>query len=333
MTNRGLGRRAIYEDDRDRRRWLELLAEARAMYGWVLHGYVMMENHYHLFLETTEGNLSRSMQWFQTSYSMGYNHRHHRVGPLFRGRFKAQTVDPVGWGLELSRYLHLNPVRRLSLGLDKRARQADRLGARGRPEASMVSRRLEHLRSYRWSSYRAYVGREPTPEWLTCGAILDLIGAGRRKERQQAYARYVEQAVREGLPVSPWEGLWAGLVLGSEQFLETIRPMIKGSDREQPQGRNLKRRPAWQKVLRVIEEWRGEKWADFRDRHGDWGRELALCLGRRTCGLSLRELGERAGGVDYAAVSGAIKRFERRMVAEPATRKTFDKLAAEIIEN
>ena len=99
VTNRGVGRRAIYEDDRDRRRWLELLAEARAMYGWVLHGYMMMENHYHLFLETTEGNLSRSMQWFQTSYSMGYNHRHHRVRPLVSRAFQGAGCRSRGLGV------------------------------------------------------------------------------------------------------------------------------------------------------------------------------------------------------------------------------------------
>jgi len=121
-------------DERDRRRWLELLGEAVSLFNLVVHGYVLMDNHYHLIVETREANLSRAMQWLQTSYSMGFNRRRGRVGPLFQGRFKAVVVDPAGWGLELSRYVHLNPVRTARQGLDKRARQADRLGARGRPD-------------------------------------------------------------------------------------------------------------------------------------------------------------------------------------------------------
>src|SRR5438105_12865111 len=86
-----------------------------------------MENHYHLLMQAPEGNLSRAMQWFQTSYSMWFNRKYGRVGPLFQGRFKAVVVDPPAWGLALSRYVHLNPLRIKVLGLDKPARGADRL--------------------------------------------------------------------------------------------------------------------------------------------------------------------------------------------------------------
>src|SRR5204863_7950762 len=83
----------IFADDRDRRRWMELVAEAVAVFNLVVHGYVLMDNHYHLMVETREANLSRAMQWLQTSYSMGFNRRHRRVGPLFQGRFKAIVVE------------------------------------------------------------------------------------------------------------------------------------------------------------------------------------------------------------------------------------------------
>ena len=121
ITARGTERRVIYKDDVDRRRWLGLLAEAAARFNWLVHGYVMMDNHYHLIIQTREANLSQSMQWLQTSYSMGFNHRHGRVGPLFQGRFKAVVVEAPAWGWELSRYVHLNPVRTARMGLDKRA--------------------------------------------------------------------------------------------------------------------------------------------------------------------------------------------------------------------
>src|SRR6266566_4800724 len=156
ITARGTERRVIYKDDVDRRRWLGLLAEAAAMFNWLVHGYVMMDNHYHLIIQTREANLSQSMQWLQTSYSMGFNHRHGRVGPLFQGRFKAVVVDAPAWGWELSRYVHLNPVRTARMRLDKNARAADRLGAPGKPDAQLVRERIVRLRKYRWSSYRSY---------------------------------------------------------------------------------------------------------------------------------------------------------------------------------
>jgi len=229
VTARGTERRVIFADDRDRRRWMELVAEAVAVFNLVVHGYVLMDNHYHLMVETREANLSRAMQWLQTSYSMGFNRRHRRVGPLFQGRFKAIVVDRAGWGLELSRYVHLNPVRTARMGLDKRARQADRLGAGGRPDRRQVQERVERLRNYRWSSYRAYAGWDKAPEWMNCTAVLELGGGGGTvRERQRRYQQYVEGAIREGMQTSPWEHVQAQLVLGGCEFLEKIRRKVGG---------------------------------------------------------------------------------------------------------
>ena len=326
VTARGVERRLIYLDDRDRRRWLAVLAEAVPLFRLVVHGYVMMPNHYHLILETREANLSRVMQWLQTSYSMGFNRRLGRVGPLFQGRFKAVVVDPNGWALTLSRYVHLNPVRTAGMGLDKGARQADRLGVRGRPDEQQVRHRVQELRKFRWSSYRSYVGLEKAPEWLNCEAIVELGGRGTRVERQQKYREYVEQAVREGLKESPWEHVQAQLVLGGREFLDEIRRQVGVASRKQPQRRALAPRPSWEAVVKAIEKVRGEKWEAFRDRHGDWGREAALYLGRTRSGLRLRELGVAVGGADYAAVSAAIKRFELRLKRDRSLRKTADAL-------
>jgi putative transposase len=326
LTGRGVERRPIFRDDRDRLRWLELAAEAVSMFGWVVHGYVQMDNHYHGIVQIVEANLSRGMQWFQTSYSMWFNRRHGRVGPLVQGRFSAVMVDPVGWGLELSRYVHLNPVRTARMGLDKQARQADRLGMGVEPNAQQVRQRVRRLRYYRWSSYRAYVGLEKAPEWLTCEELLRLGGRGSKGEQQKAYRKYVESAIRQGLKESPWEDLEGQMVLGTKRFVEEVRSQVRGGvNREQPQGRALVRRPKWEEVINAVETLKAGKWADFRDRHGDWGRELALYLGRRVAGVRLRELSVAAGGVDYAALSVAIKRFERRLAEDTALRNAVKK--------
>ena len=98
-----------------------------------MHGYVLMDNHYHLMVETLEANLSRGMQWLNISYSVWFNRCHQRAGHLFEGRYKAIVVDRLGWGLEVSRYVHLNPVRVEKLGLGKGQRQRDRQGVGSAP--------------------------------------------------------------------------------------------------------------------------------------------------------------------------------------------------------
>jgi putative transposase len=118
-----------------------------------------------IFTTMRELNLSRAVQWLNVSYSIWFNRRHQRSGHLFQGRFKSVALDPVGWGLALSRYVHLNPVRVSGLGLGKRERQTLRAGVSSEPDPAMVRERLKQLRQYRWSSYRAYVGLGTRSTW------------------------------------------------------------------------------------------------------------------------------------------------------------------------
>jgi REP-associated tyrosine transposase len=111
VTARGHERRAIFLDDADRRHFCQLLEEMVLRFRVRLHAYVLMDNHYHLLIEVTEPNLSRAAQWLNLSYSVWFNHKRGRSGHLFQGRFKSVIVDPLAWGLALSRYVHLNPVR------------------------------------------------------------------------------------------------------------------------------------------------------------------------------------------------------------------------------
>ena len=120
LTARGNERRDIFRDDKDRRHFLELLEEVVSMFAVRLHAYVLMSNHYHLLVEITEANLSRAIHWLNVSYTVWFNRRHGRSGHLLQGRFKSVVVEPERWGLEVSRYIHLNPSRLRRLGLGKR---------------------------------------------------------------------------------------------------------------------------------------------------------------------------------------------------------------------
>jgi REP element-mobilizing transposase RayT len=326
VTARGNERRRIFRDDVDRAHFCALLGELVERFGLRLHAFVLMDNHYHLLLELTEANLSRAGQWLNLSYGVWFNRRHGRAGHLFQGRFQSVAVDPLGWGLELSRYVHLNPVRVGRLGLGKRDRSGLRAGLSGAPRPEQVRERLAELRGYRWSSYRAYIGLSQGPAWLTCERVWEL-GGRAKAGRAAAYREYVEDAVREGLARRPWEELSARVILGGAQFVAQLRGKLKGNARAQP---GLKRlgppRPTLETIIAHLEGVRGQRWEEFRDRYGDAGRDLVLYLGRRVCGLKLGELARRTGMKDYSAAWVAIRRYECRLRRSAADREQVKQL-------
>jgi REP element-mobilizing transposase RayT len=326
VTSRGNERRNIFRDDRDRVRFLELVAEMIGSFGVLLHAYVLMDNHYHLMVELLEANLSRAAQWLNQSYCQWFNRRHDRSGHLFQGRFKSVILQPDSWGLELSRYIHLNPVRVGKLGLSKSARQQIGAGVGDKPKPEVVRERIAKLRQYRWSSYRAYIGLSKAPEWLECDTVLKW-GGGRKGEERKNYREYVETAVREGLEASPWEQLKEQVVLGGVEFLAGLKEQLTGDEREQRAARRLREsRPDVRGVIRCVEGMKGQKWEQFRDRHGDTGRDLVLYLGRKVCGLRLNELAAVVGVKEYATVAMAVKRFEARLNKEQTLRQECQKV-------
>src|SRR5215207_9822233 len=145
ITSRGNERKRIYRDERDRRHFCELLGELTELFRVRLHAFVLMDNHYHLLMELTEANLSRAIQWLNVSYSVWFNRRHDRSGHLFQGRFKSVLVSREEWGLALSRYIHLNPVRVGKVGLNKAQQQRIRAGASGKPDPRLVQQRISLL--------------------------------------------------------------------------------------------------------------------------------------------------------------------------------------------
>jgi len=116
---RGDRREEIFRDDRDRWKFLGYLAEGAERYRVKVYCYVLMENHFHLVVMTPEGNLSQWMHQLKTAYTVYFNRRHQVVGHLFQGRFKSTVIEAEKYLLEVSRYLHLNPVRGVVLGQER----------------------------------------------------------------------------------------------------------------------------------------------------------------------------------------------------------------------
>ena len=332
VTARGIERRAIFRDDCDRAHFLELLEAAVTRFGIVVHAYVLMDNHYHLVVETPAANLSAAMQWVNVSYSVWFNRRRGRVGHVFQGRFAAVVAEPGAYAVELSRYVHLNPVRVKRLGLDKAAQGRARAGlATKRPAAEVVRERVRRLRGYPWSSYQAYGGWTDAPAWLTIRTVLTMFGGGAAPARREQYREFVEAPVREGWPVSPWDRLEAGMLLGGKEFVTRLRRLARGNIREQPALRQMARRPGVAEVVAAVERAKGTKWAEFRDQHGDWGRDAVLWLARMSCGLKLRELAAYSDMNSGAAVAYAVKRFADRLAHDVPLRQTIEAVRTKLL--
>ena len=192
VTSRGDRGEAIFEDDEDRRIFLRTLAEVVGRFHWLCHAYCLMGNHYHLLVETPDGNLSKGMRHLNGVYTQATNRRHTRTGHLLQGRFKGILVDKDRYFLELSRYVVLNPVR-----------------------AGMV----RQPQNWPWSSYCAMTGKTLTPAWLATDGILAMF-AERRSTAQQRYSEFVKQGIQSA---SIWDQLQQQIYLGDEKFVSRVQ--------------------------------------------------------------------------------------------------------------
>lgn len=315
VISRGTERAPIFRTDPDRKHFLERLAEAQRRFHLCVYAYVLMDNHFHLILCAPEANLSRAIQWLKVSYSMWFNSKYNRVGPLFQGRFKSVLVDSnESWLLELSYYVHLNPVRVRKLGLDKASKAAEGMGTE-LPSPEMAAERLAVLRNYRWSSYPYYAGyRRSVPEWLDLNAVLS------RVESQSEYRNQMEYRITCGVDPAFSEKLRNVLALGGAEFVERVKGM-GSADRETSGKRLLRRMISWEDLVGAVEKVKGARWQEFSGVRGDWGRAAACYIARKHAGMTLREIGEAAGGIDYGAVSMMLKRFEKRLESDANVRR------------
>ena len=192
VTARGDRREAIYEGDADREAFLEILRDVIDRFEWRCHAWCQMTNHYHLFVETVHGNLSKGMRQLNGVYTQWSNRHHQRSGHLFQGCFKGILVDSDAYLQTLSRYIVLNPVR-----------------------AGMV----DDPADWPWSSYRATAGLQRPLGWLTTGAILGTFGR-KNGEARKAYRRFVREGIGEA---SIWAGLNRQVFLGDDRFVERMQ--------------------------------------------------------------------------------------------------------------
>lgn len=281
LTARGNARQKIFLDAEDRHRFLDLLGKEVAQQGWFCYAYCLMDNHYHLLIETPEPNLVAGMRRLNGVYTQAFNRHHRRVGHLFQGRYKSILVDRDAYFLELCRYIVLNPLR-----------------------AKAVKRQEQ----WPWSSYAATAGRIALPSWLTIKPVLALFA------NHAAYERYIAQGIGQA---SPWVQLRGQIYLGEKNFLKRMqqrlptRP-VKGVARSHLQPL----RPSAEAVEAAVAKAYRTSIDKIWDRANTDAYKASVYLLRRAANLPLAVVAKRAG-ISLPRVSQIQAEIEKGKLAQP----------------
>jgi REP element-mobilizing transposase RayT len=301
ITSRGNERKKIFLDDGDRKKFLGILEDYHNRYGILIHSYVLMDNHYHLILETPKGNLLKVMHGLNGGYTGYFNRKYGRTGHLFQGRYKGIIIDKDSYLIPLSRYVHLNSVR---------ARIAER------PE------------QYRWSSYPGYIGKGKQHEWVEYSWILSQFGSQKLRPKRK-YREYTEEGLRKKVE-NPLKSLHGQVILGGEEFIKRIRGVLTGKSlsHEIVERKRLMEYPLLDEVVRrVARAFKiNEEVVRSKGGRANTARRVALYLAQRYTGLSNQVIGDLFGGIHYSAVSKASARLREEMISDKRLWELIDEL-------
>ncbi len=294
ITSRGNERKNIYRTNKDREKFLSYLKSAHLKYGAIIHAFCLMNNHYHIFMETPRGNLSQIMLHLNGAYTNYFNIRHKRRGHLFQGRYKAILVEADSYAAELSRYIHLNPVR-----------------------ASLVDRPDK----YNWSSYRHYIGKKKRLEWMTIDFILGYFDS-RNTYAQRKYQEFVTSQINIQSE-SPLEKTVASTILGSDNFIEMIKDQYidrKKKDRSVPAVKELIDSPEIEEIYRKVEVLCNDT---------SLSRSMTIYLLHKFSDKRLKEIGSFFG-IGDSGVSQASRRFNVALEKSKKLSRTVERVRTQL---
>ena len=273
VISRGQERKEIFKSIGDRQRFLEFLEEATEKFQIRIYSYCLMENHYHFLIETLDSNLSKAMKFINGGYATYFNAKWKRVGHLFASRYKAILVDQESYLLELSRYIHLNPVR-----------------------ANIVDK----PEKFKWSSYQEFLGQRKT-DWLKSEWLLKIFGINMDTARQK-YQEFVEKGIHSKAK-DPFKEIVAGMILGKKTYVDYVKSKITPDQWRSNQFseiRKLKEYPTLEEIERIV-----KAQTKFSTKEK---RNIAIYLSYKLSGKKLKEIGEYFGGIKEAAVSLSVKK-------------------------
>lgn len=295
VTSRGNERKAVFKSKRDREKFLEYLESATQRYDALIHAYCMMDNHYHLLLQTPSGNLPQIMRHINGAYTTYFNVKRDRSGHLFQGRYKAILVDIDEYAKELSRYIHLNPVR---------------------------AKIVETPEEYEWSSYPAYTDKQKPAKWLYRDFILGYFGQ-KLSTAQKGYQEFVNALVRQEYD-SPLDEVVSSTLLGSADFIAFIKDNFlsaKKPDRELPALKELVKKNSIQDIFEKVEL--------VFNKDKVMARNVKMYLCQRYTGKKLKDIGLHFG-IGESGVSQACRRVAQKVEKDKKLKKKIVRLEKQI---
>ncbi len=295
ITSRGNERKPVFKNRRDRIKFLEYLGTATTRYDARIHIYCLMDNHYHLLLETPSGNLPQVMHHINGAYTTYFNVKHHRSGHLFQGRYKSILIEEDEYAKELSRYIHLNPVR-----------------------AQMVS----VPEDYEWSSYNQYIGKNKLEKWLFRDFVLNYFGKN-RSTAQKGYKNFVNRLTGQEYD-NPLKDVIGSALLGSRDFIHFITDQYLSElslSKDLPAVRSLLPMLSMQDICRAVEKVFGDK--------KSMGRKVKIYLYQKYTGAKLRVIGNQFG-IGESGVSQVCKRLEARIAQDKSLSKKIKRIEKKI---
>lgn len=317
VTCRGNERKEIFRDPEDRQNFFRLLARSLELFEVHCLVYALMTNHFHFLLCTPKGNLSEFMRHFNISYTGYFNRKYKRAGHLYQGRYKAFLIDADNYLLEVSRYIHLNPMR---------------MKSKDSPE-----KRWRNLLKSDATSLPGYIHQQYRNPVVHYETILDFFGK-RREKAGDGYKAFMLEGTVKDIPNPLEKGKGDGII-GKENFIEKIRKQYgshdqnKESRREQPALRNLDKniKPEdlinrYSQLVRINREELTRKGKQSTE------RAVLMELLYRLCNLTQPEIGKLLGNIDYSAVSQARKRLYSRMQNDPESAERFKQIREKITQ-
>lgn len=307
VMSRGNERNPIFKQDADRILFIETLKDSVELAGVGVIAYILMDNHYHMILETPNANLSEFMRHFHVTYTVRFNKRHNRSGHLFQGRFKAVLIEEDPYLVVLSRYIHLNPIRREDW------------------ERKKWEEKWDYIRRYPWSSLPGYIEARKKENWIQYEKVLDYFTEGGKSSRI-IYKRYLGEGLKKGLS-NPFSDVKSQVILGREGFVEEMRKYFQGEvgAREVPALRSLKKVLAIEEVLREVAVYFHMEREKLISKRGGGARQIAMEMSYRYTKCNQEEIG-RIFKVDYSTVSQNRRRMGIRLKEDQELRRAFEKV-------
>ncbi|VAX34102.1 FIG00679443: hypothetical protein [hydrothermal vent metagenome] len=307
ILSRGNQGEEIFSDDSDREYFVEILQRAKEKYGIEVYAYCIMGNHYHLLISTPEGELTKAMHFIGSSYGSYLRRYRGLTGHVFAGRYKSLCVEKDSYLLELSRYIHLNPVR---AGIVKS------------PER------------YPWSSYRYYIGKKTIPDWLSTEWLIDKCGK-RLKTRQRKYREYVEAGIKNQTEY-PVEKIVGQAILGSKEFVKKVLKGLKKTRKlkDVTAKKAFEGKIELDELYQEVSEYYGIK--DLRKSEKARGsderraQEMFVYLAKEHTSALNREIAARVGDISASAVSHQYKRTGRKMEGNQKSARQWRKEVKEL---